>query len=408
MSGYINIPLDGKFDFGTHSENDISVIATGDMGLRGPAEAMFIAGQSAEVFGSMLPELLDKDLSVTNLETVISNGGEPIYKCGPNIKSTPEAFAGIIPAGFDVFSLANNHTRDYGDDAFMETIQHINAAGKKYVGGGENRIRAAEPLRLTVKGMPFSVFSATMHNICEAGTNSPGANAIAPAPLAAAIAREKNAGRTVLAFIHDGKEHVPFPSVRVRENCRGFVDAGADAVICHHPHIVQSFERYGKGFIAYSLGNFLFYSRTPDTAPDYWWNGYALRLYFNNTGISGVDVIPHHLGKDSRMEVMSGDMRREFMEKLSKLNAILADDAMCDRYYHAAVQKFVHYENNISALVKLRLAGITSGEEHFQQAFWCNHILDTEEHLDALRCLTKAMTAESPVEYPDDLEYYCT
>ncbi|MBN2643120.1 MAG: CapA family protein [Victivallales bacterium] len=404
----ITIPPDGRIAFNNNTTDDLRVIVTGDMTFCGYTEELLIAGQTASVFGSMLPELLDKDLSVTNLETVIASGGEPIYKCGPNIKSTPEAFAGIIPAGFDVFSLANNHTRDYGDDAFMETIQHINAAGKKYVGGGENRAQAAEPLRLDIKGIPFSLFSATMHNICEAGTNSPGANAIAPAPLAAAIALEKNAGRTVIAFIHDGKEHVPFPSVRVRENCRGFVDAGADAVICHHPHIAQGFERYGKGFIAYSLGNFLFYSLTPDTAPDFWWNGYALRLYFNNTGISGVDVIPHHLGKNSRMEVMSGGMRHEFMEKLSKLNAILADDAMCDRYYHAAVQKFVYYENNISALVKLRQAGITSGDEHFNQAFWCNHILETEEHLDALRCLTKAIATKSPVEYPDDLEYYCT
>lgn len=408
MSPGIIIPMDGEIDFSSRSDSDVRIIATGDLGLRGPAEQTLANGDTGGIFGSMMPELLNKDLSVTNLETVVALNGEPIHKCGPNIRSGPENFAGLLPAGFDVFCLANNHTRDYGDEAFMETIAHIRASGKKYVGGGENRARAALPLRVTVKNIDFSLFAATMHNICEAGSDTPGANALAPAPLAAAIAHEKHAGRKVLVFIHDGKEHVPFPSIRVRENCRGFADAGADAVICHHPHIPQGFELHGKTLIAYSLGNFLFYPRDPVNAPDYWWNGYALRLHINNDGLSGIDVIPHHLDENSRMQLMSGDMRRQFLNKISRLNAILADDALSDRYYHAAVQKFTHYEHHISNLIKLRQSGIRSGDEHFKEAFWCNHILDTEEHLDLLRCQTKAMASKNTPFIPDDLEYFCT
>ena len=405
----ITIPMDGKiiFDGGRQAEC-LRVLTTGDLAFGGLSEKLLLEGQGDRVFAPMIPELLDKDLSVTNLETVLANCGSPIYKCGPNLRSSPRMLPAIAQAGFDVFCLANNHTRDFGDDAFMEMLGHIRAAGKHYVGGGADLNEATRPLRLEIKGLKLSIFAATMHNICQAGVRSPGANPLAPVPLAAAIAREKNAGRLVLAFIHDGKEHLPFPSPRVRENCRGFIDAGAAAVICHHPHIAQGFELYNSGLIAYSLGNFLFYHRTPDNSPDFWWKSYALRLHLDRDGISAVDVIPHELSRDGILSPMSGETRRAFLEKLSRLNRILADDELCDRYYHAAAMKNVYYEQRISNLMDLRKNGKTDCHEHFESMFFCNHILCTEEHMDVLQSISGGKCADNVPAPPHDLEYFLT
>jgi len=398
--------LDGRIRFKDKRSEELKLIVTGDLCPINIAEKKLIDGRAEELFGNILPELLDKDISVTNLETVLTGADTPIVKCGPNLKISPDAIAGINTAGFDVYTLANNHTRDFGDDAFLETMEHIMKSGRKYVGGGRNLEAAAKPLRMEIKGLKISIINATMHNICVAGKNSPGANPLLPATIAVTITREKKDNDFVLVIIHDGKEHIPFPSARIRENYRAFADAGADAIIGHHPHIYQGFEVYKGAFIAYSLGNFLFPSRDPATAPDFWWKSYALRLHISANGVSGIDVIPHKLSQDGRMELMSGDERKNFLEKISGLNKIVSDDELCEQYYDAASLRFAYYEKKVSELIKLREAGDTAGEAHFKSVFYCHHMLTTEEHLDVLQSITKTYSSGKKLIIPDDLDYY--
>lgn len=62
----------------------------------------------------------------------------------------------------------------------------------------------------------------------------------------------------LVVFLHAGQEFISTPSPRIREACRNLIDAGADAVISHHPHVVQGVEKYKHGLIAYSLSNLVF------------------------------------------------------------------------------------------------------------------------------------------------------
>jgi poly-gamma-glutamate synthesis protein (capsule biosynthesis protein) len=382
----------------------VKIIVTGDLCPLGKIEQRLCRGETETLFGKLLPELLDKDLAITNLETVLTKSETPIEKWGPNLKVSPECLPALNQAGFDVYSLANNHTRDFGDAAFLETMRHISRNGKHYVGGGSDLASAAQPLRLVSRGLRISIVAATMHNICVAGHNHPGANPLEPAALAIQIATERKHNDFVLVIAHDGKEHCPFPSARIRRNYRTFIEAGAHAVIGHHPHIMQGFERYKNGFIAYSLGNFLFPHRE-GRGPGFWTKSYSLRLHINSKGVFGVDVLPHELLPENRMQPLSGNKRRDFLARLEKLNRILEDDALGDRYYDAMALTYTYYMQRVAELVKLTEAGDT-GSAYQEAMSYCHHMLTTEEHLDVIRSLTKASVSKSKPELPDDLDFY--
>ena len=142
-----SIPLDGKIVYDAAAlEGAKSIFITGDLIPREKTEERLINGETETVFGSVLPEIKSCDLGITNLECTLTRGGDPIYKCGPNLKADPAVMPALVKAGFSVYALANNHSRDFGDEAFLETMDHITAAGAKYVGGGKDLADASKTL----------------------------------------------------------------------------------------------------------------------------------------------------------------------------------------------------------------------------------------------------------------------
>lgn len=397
---------DGKIRFAEKKEKEIRIIITGDLCPRGIAEEMLAAGKQQEFFGNLMRELHDKDLSITNFEATMSVKGEPIVKIGPNLNVTPDIMQGLDEASFDVYSLANNHTRDFGNDAFMDTIANIEKYSGKTVGGGKNLKDAEKALRVTVKGIRISIIAASMHNICCAEKNSPGAAPLRPGAVTLKIVEEKKISDIVIVIPHDGKEHVPFPSNRIRDNYRTFIDAGATAVIAHHPHIYGGMEKYNGGIIAYSLGNFLFPSRTPETAPEFWHKSYFLRLHCDSQGIRGLDIVPHKVSLEkSRMSIMESIERKEFLSKISRLSEIAANEELSSDYYDAASQKFAHYVNRIKEFLRLKESGGTNSDEYIKSAAYMNHMLTTEEHWDVVESLSRTEMNGKKINIPEDLEF---
>ncbi len=402
----IRIPSDGKVVFDS-APAEKTLFITGDLIPRVLAETNLIAGNLEAVFGTVLPEIRSSDLAVTNLETALTRGGAPIRKFGPPLRSDPDSLTGLVKAGFSVFSLANNHTRDFGDEAFLETMRHIQDANARFVGGGKNRAEAALPLRLKLGSFRVSIFAAALNQPCTATENTPGASPLDPAGLTAAIANEKPDSDFILAYIHDGKEHIPFPSRRVRENCRAFIDAGASAVIGHHPHISQGIEQYHGGLIAYSLGNFHFPARDKQESPGFWNRAFSLRLHLRRNQVAAIDILPHANDPvTDRIDLMTGERKQSFLEELSRLNRILEDDALCDRYYAAAALPFApYYFAEIKEALQYDLNGDVSAETK-NKMFYFFHCLKTEEHRDLLQSLTGVFSSEEPFLKPADADYF--
>ena len=120
------IPFDGRIVYDAAAlENAKSIFITGDLIPRQKSEERLCKGETETVFGSVLPEIRSCDLGITNLECTLTRGGEPIYKCGPNLKADPDVMPALMKSGFSVYALANSHSRDFGDEAFLETIRLI-------------------------------------------------------------------------------------------------------------------------------------------------------------------------------------------------------------------------------------------------------------------------------------------
>ena len=368
-----------------------SILVTGDLVPISRAEELLVAGEYEKAFGNFLPEIQSSDLALTNFETAATCGGEAIKKWGPNLRVNPGVMPALVKAGFKLFKLANNHSRDWGNAAFIETMACIKNAGGDYVGGGKDLAEAMEPYRCVLNGIKVTVFNATMHQPCCALDNQPGANPLVPARLAAQIAAEKGKADFILVSVHDGKEQNPFISRRVRENYRGFIDAGANAVISHHPHIAQGYENYKDGFIAYSLGNFYFPSRNPDDAPGFWFRGYAVKLEIAPGKVVKAEVIPHKLDPETQcLALMAGEELAAFEERLARQNKILADD-LNDWYFGALASKgaYTYYHKMISTDVD-----------------YLAHATETEEHVDSISA--GAMFITEGKTYPEDLDYFAS
>ena len=211
----------------------------------------------------LTPTLSAADLTFGNLEGVLIDGGEPGKKCSnPNacyLFRSPTRYAEHFRnAGFDVLSLANNHARDFGEEGRTSTMEAIVAAGMLH-SGREGDFASFERNGLRIAVLAYAV--------------TKNSNLLLDYELAEQTVREHAASHDiVIVSFHGGGEgqdatHLPFneeeyygePRGDVVRFSRMVVDAGADLVIGHGPHVVRGMENYKGRLIAYSLGNFATY-----------------------------------------------------------------------------------------------------------------------------------------------------
>lgn len=242
----------------------ITVAVVGDMMLGTDYPENHLPGDDGAGFlAAVTPTLEAADLAIGNLEGVLVDGGQPRKVC-KNARAcflfrSPERYAQrFVDAGFDVLSLANNHARDFGEEGRSVTMHALDAAGIAHSG------REGDFASMTVNGLSVAVlaFAVTQKS-----------NLLHDYPLAAQIVREHAANHDiVIVSFHGGAEgndrtRLPFaeeeyygePRGNVVYFARQMVDAGADFVFGHGPHVVRAMERYEGRLIAYSLGNFATY-----------------------------------------------------------------------------------------------------------------------------------------------------
>lgn len=211
-------------------------------------------------WGGVTPTLGGADLAMVNLECSVSVRGSPQDKKW-TFRAEPEALTGLRNAGVDLVSLANNHVLDYGQEAFEDTLANLDKAGVARVGAGLNVDEAARPVILEAKGFKVGFLAATEFypEAWLATDTRPGVwSARYGEKLAAALKTLRPEVDCVVVSLHWGVEYESYPYAYQRQLARGLIDAGADLIIGHHPHVLQGLEVYKGGLIAYSLGNFVF------------------------------------------------------------------------------------------------------------------------------------------------------
>lgn len=202
----------------------------------------------------------EADLAVVNLENPVTVRGTRVPKPF-NFRMHPRFLRVITEAGIDVVSLANNHVYDYGAEGLFDTISYLDSAGIGHVGAGRTRDEARRPVRRFLKGREVGILAYYGGGEApRAGGNKPG---VAGRDLPSVVTdiralKATNDSIFVIVVLHWGTELAAVPDRSQQEFGRAVIDAGADAVIGHHPHVLQGIERYGRGVIVYSLGNYIF------------------------------------------------------------------------------------------------------------------------------------------------------
>ena len=232
-------------------------------------EAYDQSGISAIADDEMLKAMQEADLFILNEEFPFSLRGEPMADKQFTFRTDPKYVQIFKELGTDIVTLANNHALDYGRDAFCDTLETLDKAGIKRIGGGYNIAEAAAPAVYTVNGLSLAIFGATRVSPSAgwyAGTEQAGLlQTYDPSRLNAAIREAKQSYDYVIVFVHWGIEKNETPEEYQRTLAKGYIDAGADLVVGAHPHVLQGFEYYKGVPIIYSLGNYLFGNRTGQT-----------------------------------------------------------------------------------------------------------------------------------------------
>lgn len=245
------------------SPRSITVLAVGDVMLARRVQEQIDEHGPAFPFHHVRPLLSQGDISFGNLESPLSRHGTPRHTRGsPVFRGPPEAARGLREAGFQAMSVANNHIFDYGEAAFRETLDVLKAVGIYPVGAGLNLEAALAPVVLPVRGNRIAFLAFC--NARVATRDSPGTAPLRRDVVRAAISDARAQADWVVVSFHQGLEYSDYPTSGTITTAHQMIDAGADAVVGHHPHVLQGIERYSHGVIAYSLGNFVFDQHEPE------------------------------------------------------------------------------------------------------------------------------------------------
>ncbi len=286
---------------------------------------------------SPLRALLESaELRFVNLESIISDqGGEtqsPINKLV--FTAPPGAAAALGRAKIDIVALANNHAWDYGRDALFETFTHLDHAKIAYAGAGRTREEAYSPRLVTHDGFTLA-FVAVTDSWNQELDPHPGRGHIADAQLdtlgdSVRRARAMKGVDKVVVSYHGGYEYFDRPHPGSRELMATAVTAGADAVIGHHPHVVQRIGFVDGKPVLYSLGNLLMRMVTGRPWTEF---GILARLAFHREGPTSVEVCPFRiagfdqipLAADPNRGAQEAHFRAKF-ERLLRIGALVAPD----------------------------------------------------------------------------------
>jgi poly-gamma-glutamate capsule biosynthesis protein CapA/YwtB (metallophosphatase superfamily) len=250
------------------ASGDVTLAFAGDVHFAGRVARLL--EDPASTFGPITAVLKAADFTAVNLETAVTSRGRPQPK-NYHFTTTPVAFTALRDAGVDLVTMANNHVLDYGQTGLADTLAAAKAAHFPYVGVGVNAAAAWAPYVTTVNGTKIAVVGvsqvAELASSWVATPNRPGeANAINLGQTLAAVRAAKRRARVVIVFVHWGTEGTACPDQNQLSLAPKLAAAGASIIIGAHAHMLQGSGWLGHTFVAYGMGNFLWWENSYSTA----------------------------------------------------------------------------------------------------------------------------------------------
>jgi len=268
---------------------DIELIFVGDIMLdRGVANVVGKNGGDYKFpFLYVADELKSADITFGNLEGSISNEGVN-QGSEYSFRFKPESIDGLKFAGFDILSIANNHIWDWGINALQDTSELLSSASIETVGAGSDYNSANLPTILEVDNykIAFLAYTTLMPATLNANSQRGGLSEFKIEKAKEDVRLAKNNSNFVIVSLHWGNEYENQANAVQKKIARELIDGGADIIVGHHPHVVQELENYKDGWIAYSLGNFVFDQNFSSETM----RGALLRINIEKQAISDVNL----------------------------------------------------------------------------------------------------------------------
>jgi len=271
-------------------QKKVSLVAVGDMMLsRRVGQEMVEREDYHYPFLQVKNYLSQADIGFGNLESPILPG-RPVSSGSFVFRADPEVAESLAWAGFDVLNLANNHILNHGADGLLKTFGYLQTNDLKYCGAANsNKSRLDQLAVIEKKGLKIGFLGYAYGPDYYAATEDASGMFLLKSELASQdIKKAKKKVDFLVVSMHAGREYEHTSSIQQQKFARAAVEAGADLVIGHHPHVIQEVEEYQGKYIFYSLGNFVF---------DQMWSiatrqGLAVHFIITKEGLQEVDYLP--------------------------------------------------------------------------------------------------------------------
>ncbi len=303
----------------------ITLALTGDVMLGRGVNETLRAAPPEEPWGDVLPLLGSADLRIINLECAITEHKRP-WSRTPKVfhfRADPLAVDVLRAAHVDACSLANNHTLDFEEQGLLDTLEHLETSGIRYVGAGRNLEEAMRPALLE-EGVALVAFTDNEPPFA-AGPDKPGTSYL-PVSLEPEVLRRveeavmaaREAGANAVVFSnHWGPNMVQRPSESFRRFARAVVDRGADVYYGHSAHVFQGVEIYRGKPILYDTGDFIDdYAVDPNLRNDY---SFLFRVCMDGGDLNRLELFPVVLPY-ARVELAEGTERDDILNRMVGLS----------------------------------------------------------------------------------------
>jgi poly-gamma-glutamate synthesis protein (capsule biosynthesis protein) len=290
-----------------------------------------LAGLLAHPRGALGPiahTLGAADVTMANLESAVTVRGtleaKELESPGERywFRASPAAFDVLDQAGVDLVTMANNHGADYGVTGLADTLRAMRTSRVAVIGIGRDRRSAVAPYRVDVRGTRIAFLAADASpregssSVWSAGPSHPGIVRAREDPRAL-LAAVRAAGRTadvVVVYLHWGTENRRCPDPTQRGLAASLARAGADVVVGSHAHVLQGAGFRGDTYVAYGLGNFLWYhNRVRSTG--------VLRVDIEDGEVVGDRFAPAEISTFGRPSLVRGPQRAAALRAWDRLRA---------------------------------------------------------------------------------------
>ena len=244
----------------TNKSDDITIAFAGDTMLGRLVNQKIGQTNYSYPLGNIIPILNKTDLNIANLETTLTKSESAVPKVF-NFRALPDRVETLKAGRIDVVTLANNHSKDFGNKGLLETISTLNKANIKHVGAGKNTATARRAVVVEKNGIKIGILGYSDNEPgWKAGPHSPGIHYIKIGDIKTIredIATVRDKVDILIATLPWGPNMLKRPDPSFVEFAHKMIDAGIDIIQGHSAHIFQGIEVYQNKLIMYDTGDFV-------------------------------------------------------------------------------------------------------------------------------------------------------